>query len=194
MAYTKVYQWTNQNEQRKKIIIAVHQPITAKQISRITGIPADTCSYILAKCSTHGLLTCLNPKARSSRLYWLTRLGHKCRKRLHKKFDLPYKEAVLPDIDWTLYGYVCFAHRSAVMKVLVEPMQPSQVKRFLRAHHPNQKISANNIRDIVRLLLAKKILTPVKVEKKAHPRYALTALGNQLRQLLLRAEAGFGDI
>ena len=141
----------------------------------------------MVKFSTQGLLTCLNPEARSNRLYWLTELGAKCKKQLHQDLEIPYKEFDLPDVDWQLYGWVCFNHRSAVIRTLSTPMQPSEIKRFLRIHHPGTKISANNIRDIIRLLFARKIVRQVKVKGKAHARYELTDLGNQLRQLLLQA-------
>jgi hypothetical protein len=165
----------------------MRQPSTAKQLARKTGIPVDTCSYLIVKCSDHGLFRCLNPKVRSSRLYWLTGLGDKCRRRLHRDLGLPHKELELPNVDWPLYGWVCFKHRSAVIRILSNPMQPSEIKRLLRIHQSSVKISANNIRDIVKLLSARKIARPVKVKKKAHLRYELTELGNQLRQLLLQA-------
>ena len=55
------------------------QPLTAKQISKKTRINLDTCSYILGRFVSKGLSVCLNPEARSSRLYWLTDLGRSCR-------------------------------------------------------------------------------------------------------------------
>ena len=167
------------------------QPLTAKQVGRKTGIPMDTCSYILAKFSVKGLSTCLNPEARNSRLYWLTTLGRACRKQLQQDLNLPHSEYDLPDVDWALYGWLCFSHRSAVIRTISCPMQPSEIKRFLRIHRPNIKISANNIRDIIKLLLARNIVRPVRIGKKAHLRYELTDLGNRFRQLLTQAQAGF---
>jgi len=67
-------------------------------------------------------------------------------------------------------------------------MQPSAINRTLRIYKPDVKISANNIRDVVRLLLEKGIVQKVFVRKKAHPRYELTKLGHKLRQLLIQSE------
>ena len=67
-------------------------------------------------------------------------------------------------------------------------MQPSEIKRILRIQRAHIRISANNIRDVVRLLLTKGIFRPVKVKKKAHLRYELTELGIKFRQLLIQAE------
>ena len=53
------------------------------------------------------------------------------------------------------------------------------------------KISANNIRDVVKLLLEKGIVQKVQVRKKAHPRYELTDSGNQFRELLMQSEMAF---
>jgi len=170
--------------------MAITQPMTARQIARKIGIPVDTCSCLIAKLSAQGLLTCLNPLQRTSRLYWITGLGAKCKNQLYQDLDLCCKKFDVSDTDWQLYGWVCFKHRSAVTRTLSCPMQPSEIKRFLRIHHPSVKISANNIRDVIRLLLTKNIVRPVKVEKKTHLRYELTDLGNQLRKLLLQAQAG----
>ncbi len=168
--------------------MTIKQPLTGKHIGRRTGIPIDTCSYVVAKLVTKGLLTCLNPEARNSRLYWLTDLGAQCRKKLHQDLALAYEEHDLPSIDWSLYGWICFSHRSIVMKTLAVPMQPSEIKRVIRKKKTGMKISANNIRDVVKLLLEKGIVQKVFVRKKAHPKYELTDSGNQLRELLIQSE------
>ena len=188
MKNSKVYQWIDQQENRKKILIVINQPVTARQLARRTGIPQDTCSYLTAKFAEMGLLACLNPKARSSRLYWLTKRGGQYRKKLYLKQNLSYSELELPEIDWQLYGWVCFSHRSAVIKTLTDPMQPSEIKRILRIQRSHIRISANNIRDIINLFLARNIVKSVKIRKKAHLRYELTDSGTKLRQLLVRAE------
>ena len=189
MKNSSVYQWIVEEENRKKILIAINQPITAKQLSQRVGIPVDTCSYLVAKFTFKGLLICLNPSAIKSRLYWLTEFGIRCRKQLHQGLDLLHKEYNLPDINWHLYGWVNFNHRSAIIKTLTTPMQPAEIKKVLRIHRPNIKISANNVRDIIKLFLARDIVRPMKIRKKAHPRYELTDLGTKLRQLLIRADA-----
>lgn len=171
--------------------MTIKQPLTGKQIGRRTGIPIDTCSYVVAKLVTKGLLTCLNPEARNSRLYWLTDLGIQCQKRLCQDLGLTYEEYHLPGIDWALYGWMCFSHRLIVMKTLAVPMQPSEIKRVIRKRKAETKISANNIRDVVKLLLEKGIVQKVFVRKKAHPRYELTDLGSQLRELLMQSEMTF---
>ena len=169
--------------------MAINQPVTAKQLSQRTGIPVDTSSYLLAKLKIKGLLTCLNPGAIKSRLYGLTEFGIRCRKQLHQVLGLPHKEYNKPDINWHLYGWVNFNHRSAIIKILTTPMQPAEIKKVLRIRRPNIKISANNVRDIIKLFLARDIVRPVKIRKRAHPRYELTDLGTKLRQLLLQADA-----
>ncbi len=171
--------------------MALNQPLTAKQIARKTGIPMDTCSYTIARFTAKGLVACLNPEARNSRLYWITKLGRYCRKQLHQDRNLPEKEFDLPSVNWPLYGWICYRHRSAVVRILNSPMQPSAIKRTLRIYKPNIKISANNIRDVMRLLLEKGIVQKVFVRKKAHPRYELTDSGNQFRELLMQSETTF---
>ena len=188
---SNVHEWIKKEESRRKILMTIAQPLTGKQIGRRTDIPIDTCSYVVAKLVTRGLLTCLNPQARNSRLYWLTDRGIQCQKKLHQDLALTYEEYDLPSIDWALYGWICFSHRSIVMKTLIAPMQPSEIKRTIRKRKPGTKISANNIRDVTKLLLEKQIVQKVYVRKKAHPRYELSDSGNQFRELLMQSEMTF---
>lgn len=180
----RVYQWLNEKDDRKRVLQAFNQPLISRQISRKTGIPQGTCSYLIATFVDKGLLVCLNSSAQNSRLYWLTENGHHCLQKLIKHYHKPK----LPDIDWTLYGWTCYTHRSAIIKMLIQPMQPSEIKRLFRLQGTHIRISANNIRDIIRLFLSKGIVRPVKLKKRAHLLYELTDLGTKLRQLLIRAE------
>lgn len=188
-----MYQPAIESQNDRKFLLAFNQPLTAKQVAGKIGIPEDTSSYLMAKFAKNSLTTCLNPVAVNSRLYWLTELGKKYQMELCSQLNLSCSEYELPKIDWQLYGWMCFNHRSAVIKTLTEPMQPSKIKQILRIQRPNIKISANNIRDVVRLLLAKKIVQPVKIKKKAHPRYELTDLGKTFRQLLINSKAHIGQ-
>ncbi|MBA7538831.1 hypothetical protein ES705_31108 [subsurface metagenome] len=191
MQTSNVYEWTKKEDRRKKILIALKQPLTAKQVSKKTGIPLDTCSYTITKLASRALVTCLNPKARNSRLYWTTGVGRQCRRQLHQDLNLPEKAYDVPSANWDLYGWVCYSHRAAIIRSMTSPMQPSEVKRVLRVHRSNIRISANNIRDVMKLLLEKGLVQKVFIRKKAHPRYELTDSGNQFRQLLMQAEMTF---
>ena len=189
MQYTsEVYEWIKKKESRRKILMTLSQPLTAGQISRKAGIPVETCSYILVKCTGLKLLKCLNPKARNSRLYWLTYQGIQCQRWLCRDQNTPYQKPVLEDIDWELYGWICFRHRSVILKTITEPMQPARIKRYIRYRFPQTKISSNNVRDIIKLFLTQELVRPVSFRKKVHPRYELTDTGIKLRQLLLQAE------
>lgn len=189
MQYSEIYEWVRKEESRKKILTVLKMPLTAKQLAKKTDIPADTCSYIVANLNTKGVLTCLNPNAGNSRLYWTTDSGRSCRKQLCQDLNIPYEEYEDVDsVNWDLFGWVCFSHRSIVIRTLTHSMQPSEIKRQIRSQKPNTKISANNVRDIIRLFKTKGIVQPLKIRKKAHPRYELTESGTKLRQLLIKAE------
>ena len=187
MQTSNVYEWITKEENRKKLLLSIRQPLTAKQISRETRIGVDTCSYLLAKFAVKGIVACLNPNARNSRLYWVTELGQKCRERLHRQLSLPEKQYDVPSVNWELYGWVCYNHRSPIIRILTEPMQPSEMKRRLRQIGSNVRISANNIRDIIRLFHEKGIVRKMSVRKRAHPRYELTDQGIQIQKLLNQA-------
>ena len=188
-----VYPFAIDGPKERKVLLAFNQPLTAKQAAAKIGIPEDTCGYLVGKLAKSGILTCLNPAAGNSRLYRLTDLGKKYQMELFVQSNLPYTEYVLPDIDWQLYGWICFNHRSAVIKTLTTPMQPSKIKQILRIQKPNLKISANNIRDVIRLFLDKKIVRSVKIKNKGHLRYELTDLGRTLRRLLVNSSAQIGQ-
>lgn len=116
-----------------------------------------------------GLVQCLNPNARRSRVYART-------------------DAALPRVDWALYGWVCFSHRRAVLEALDEPRQPSAIKRRARYLHPGIRLSANNVRDIIREFREHNIVQPVSVRGRAHPAYALTPTGTALQTQVLENE------
>lgn len=165
--------------------------MTAKQLSRVNALSEERCSYLLGKFAALTLCTCLNPQARNSRLYWTTDLGRKIQYTLQKERNLPQKDTSPNSVNWSLYGWVCYRHRSVVVRVLTKPMQPSEIRHKIRYRFPKVKISANNVRDIIRLFEQWNIVERISIRKKVHPRYQLTDSGLVLQMLLNRAENGF---
>jgi DNA-binding transcriptional regulator GbsR (MarR family) len=188
MVKTQVCQWLNGSQTRKRILYTFKQPLTSRQISKKTGIPSHTCSYTIAKLVDLGVLICLNPKARSSRLYTLTADGQHYFQQFFQ-IGCTRPAHAHSEIDWALYGRICFNHRAAVIKTMTRPMQPSEIKRILKIQKSRVRISANNVRDVMRVFVTSGIVQPVKIRKKKHLRYELTESGTKLRQLLLQAEA-----
>ncbi len=188
MKRKETYQWAERSEKRKSVLLNIKQPMTALQLSKKTGFSPEQCSTLLGQLTLCGLVKCLNSTATRSRLYWLTPIGILCQKKLTNDKTLPDMAKDLPDIDWELYGWVCYNHRAAIIKALTEPMQPAVVKRKIKQQNPKIKMSANNVRDIMKLFLEKEIVESVKVGKKAHLRYELTGLGRKLQKLLSQAE------
>ena len=134
------------------------------------------------------LVECLNPAARRSRVNWLTELGVVCQGELVKSKGLTEVKHDFPRVDWEAYGWICFSHRSAVVKALTRPMQPATIKRVGRFRDPQIRMSANNVRDIIRLFLERGIVQKVSIRGKAHPRYELTEMGRKMQDLLFSAE------
>jgi predicted transcriptional regulator len=187
MQHSKILQWIERERKRRETLMGIHQPLTAKQISARTGIDLDRCSYILGKFARRGLVVCLNPAARNSRVYWTTPLGRKVQDGIQPGYTKQCKP--LGELDWELYGWVCFSHRQAIVKILTSPMQPAEMKRMLRRYGSTVTISSNNIRDVIRLFLKRGLVRKVFCRKKAHPRYELTETGIKLQELLLQAMA-----
>ncbi len=157
--------------------------MTATQLSRLTGLDLDPTMFVVRRLIKLQFLRCLNPQARRSRLYWLTAAGAAYSRRFGSE-----RCDDQPSIDWDLYGWVCYSHRAAILRTLVGPLQPCEIKRKARFDNPGLRMSANNVRDVIRLFVGKGIVRSVPGVRRAHPRYELTTLGDVLRTLLLRAE------
>ncbi len=188
MRLSEAYHWLIQGERRQQILLRMKQPMTAKQLSLQTGLQLNSCSYVLWELSIYELVYCLNNHARKSRLYWLTQLGKACERKLCEQQGLSTQRHDCPDTDWTLYGWVCFSPRAAIIKTLTGSMQPSHIKKAACFQNRDLRMSANNVRDVTRLFLRKGIVRRVAIRGKAHPRYELTEVGRQFQLLLLRAE------
>lgn len=189
MKREQAHQWLEKSEKRKSVLLSIKQPMTALQLTKHTELDLNQCSVILGQLMLCGLAKCLNPTAKRSRLYWLTPVGILCQKKLNKENTLSDITKCLPGIDWELYGWLCYNHRSAIIRVLTEPMQPAIIKRKATQQNSDLKMSANNVRDVIKLFLQKGIVKPVKVRKKAHLKYELTEPGTKLRALLLNAQS-----
>lgn len=130
----------------------------------------DASMRLLVRLRQRGVVHCLNPQARRSRVYART-------------------DAHLPeDVDWALYGWVSFSQRRAVLEALDVPRYPAAIKRRARYLHPGIRLSANNVRDIIRLFRARGLVTPIDLGR-AHPSYALTSQGEVVQRLLWKGEA-----
>ena len=70
-------------------------------------------------------------------------------------------------------------------------MQPTAIKHKAKQRNPKIKMSANNVRDVIKLFRQKRIVKPVKLGKKSHLRYELTELGHKMQGLLSQAEISF---
>ncbi len=185
--FSEAYHWLIQSERRKQIVREFTQPLTAKQLSQRTELSRDASSHLLWELAIYDLLRCLNEHARRSRVYWLTYLGLGCQHKLYKLLNTPTPRHHVPKVDWHLYGWVCFSHRQAIIKALLSPMQPSAIKRRARLQNLKLRMSANNVRDVIRLFLAKNIVRPVHRRRHAHPLYELTDVGVDVQRLLHRA-------
>lgn len=184
----EVYAWLTASERRQEVIVALTQPLTGRQVAKRLGRSGDQCSVYLRDLARHGLVRCLNPKARRSRLYWLTRKGVYCRGELRQLYNQPHRGHKCPSVNWKLLGWVCFTHRRAVIKALNRPLQPPAIKRRARLENPELRMSANNVREVIKLFLARGIVRPVKIPRQRYLHYELTEDGRRLRELVIDAE------
>ncbi|TWU21301.1 hypothetical protein [Bythopirellula polymerisocia] len=174
------------SEVANDVLSILTQPVTATQLARQLRIPLDRCSNVLSGLCSQGLICCVNPEATRSRLFWLSESGRKYK---NAQEAHPVGTTDMQSIDWRLYGTVCFSHRSEVIRTLSEPLQPAQIKRRAAFRKPGLRMSANNVRDVIRYLKSHGVVRPVHLKKRAHPLYELTELGHHFQRLLLKAEA-----
>jgi hypothetical protein len=66
-------------------------------------------------------------------------------------------------------------------------MQPCQIKRKARFENPQLRMSANNVRDIVPVLVRLGVLRRLAPRDGLHPSYELTREGQAVQELLKRA-------
>ena len=192
MDFDQAYHWLVQSERRKRILLDFDQPLTATHISRRTGIPLDACLHLLWSMTAYGVLDCLNPDTRFSRLHWLTNLGKECQRRLRLQMDLRPIAHRVPDVSWDLFSSVCYRHRAAVLKAMQGPMQAAAIKRRAVFQDPHLRMSANNVRDIMRYFVPNGIVRKLTIRVKRHPHYELADLGRTFQALLVGSRAYHG--
>ena len=190
MKVTHVRYWLKLSDKRRLILSSFGQPMTATHVARRTGISRDSCLHHLWTLTHRKILRCLNPDTRFIRLYTLTNLGKACRRCL----DDPQRGSGLftyhePEIPWDTYSSVCYRHRAAVVKSMREPLQAAAIKRRARLRDAELRMSANNVRDVMKHLLKVGVARRINLRKKKHPRYELTELGEQFQRLLLNVRA-----
>ncbi|HYE03141.1 MAG TPA: hypothetical protein VD963_07890 [Phycisphaerales bacterium] len=189
MSVEEVYAWVAASQRRVRVLWQMVQPLTAGQIARRVGLALASCSYVLWEFSMNDVASCLNGSSKRNRVYWLTPTGVQCQARLFAAHKVPLPAHDFPSVDWNLYGDMCFRHRSAMIRSLAEPLQPSEARRRARQHNPGLRMSGNNARDVVRSLLRSDLVEPVEVPGQRHRRYVLSDAGRQFRQLLLGADS-----
>ena len=149
------------------------------------------CSRMLRRLQSESLAECLNPKAQSSRLYRLTELGLWCRHRLMQEKGIKlhaYPQEHNTVLDWDVLGWVSFRHRAAVIRALTRPMQAVAIRRRARQQNTQLRMSANNVREVLRVLCQRDIAARVTMKDSIYPHFELTDLGKQLQAHMWQVE------
>jgi len=188
MNKSDVYKWLNNSYRRKILIKKIKQPMTVSQLANQAKLQREACTFLLWQLSVYGLVKCLNKEARASRLYWLTDSGEECQRRMFREESLPEDANDFPKVDWKLYGWACYSHRSTILKTLVMPMQPAEIKRRALAQNPLLRMNVNNVLDVLRDFLSKGIVRTTPLPKNKRRIYELTEVGRAFQKLLNRAE------
>ena len=81
----KKLSWVKRGKQRREIIIHINGPETPTDISKKSGYSLNNTSRVLSEFKKQGLIVCLNPKAKTGRLYKLKPGGKTIRDQLREK-------------------------------------------------------------------------------------------------------------
>ena len=179
--------WIHQSKRRRRAIKLLTQPLTVKQLAFRMTTSLGNCSKVLVECSREAVVRCLNARANTSRVYWMTALGRSCRSWMYGREEALPAEEQIAATDWELYGWVNHRHRSAIIETMSRPLRPSELKRKARLEHEALRMSANNVRDVMRLFVKRGVVRKTWPAKSTHPSYELTETGRRFRELLMAA-------
>ena len=157
-----------------ELLELLDRPLTIRQIAGKLNLDLDTAGARIRVLRRRGEVRCLNPGARRGRAY------------LRKARESHMANEALGPI----YGWACFRHRSAVLKALDRPRRAVEIKRRARYLDHELRMSANNVRDMLRLMVRRGLVQATRGRRRRHrfPLYALTALGKQVQLLLLTGD------
>ena len=166
---------------RERILLEViRSPRTYVELIKIVGFKkADNLSHILKALLSSEFIYCLNPKARTGKLYGITNKGKRLRKKLGcSEFHQP------DDVNWNLYGWIVSGkQRRAILKALCDDCLMSARLIRERAQEYNRHISRINTYDVLQQFVRKKIVK--KIKEKCRVYFVLTTVGKKIRQQLL---------
>jgi DNA-binding HxlR family transcriptional regulator len=189
MCSEEVFKWITGSSLRARVVAHLAQPSTARQMGRRLHVNQRRVTHTFRDLRLYGVVRCLNPSARRSRVYWLTGLGVRCQKRLRQLGALPRLKHEFPKgLDWDSFGWCLYAHRSAILRAISEPAQAVVIRRRVRHQNPRIRISPSNTRDVLYLLVNRGLARKVRVSSSRHPHYILTDYGMQIRSLLFASE------
>lgn len=163
--------------------------MTADQLATSMGKARSSVSEHIRQMRVYRVLTCLNPAARQSRLYWFTPEGSECRRSLAEIYQGAPATAV-PSVDWQLYGDLLFRHRRAVLLTLRGRMRPPQVKKRALANDARLRMSIDNCREVLYWMKARGVVRAVRPRGKRFAFYELTEVGKACQELLRNADGG----
>ena len=179
--------WLQQGEERRRVLLALSQPMTADQLARRTEKSRSSVSEHLRQMRIYQVVTCLNPLAHQSRVYGLTEAGTAHRDYLAQMLG-GANSFQLPTVNWQTYGDSCFRHRRAVLLVLKDRMRPPQVKRRALSLDARLRMSVDNCREVLYWMLKRGLVRVVPVRSRRFVFYELTKEGKACQELLRRAE------
>lgn len=174
----KGFEWIQQKPERMIVLKSFLQPMTITQIVKKSNLTLDTCRYVIWELATRGIVECLTPLTKRNHIYWLTKAGRLCR----EKISMPIELTI--ECNWDLYSWACFSQRSIVIQAITKPLHPRKIRIRACERDPTIKLSTANTRDVLRVLLERKIVQKVQLPKERYPRYKITEVGLPIQTLL----------
>lgn len=162
------------------VLEVMSKPKTPAEIrDQISLNKTQNLSLTLNNLVKSGLIYCLNPKARTGKLYGVTKKGIKVRRKQGFK---DYHQ--LDGVDWNKYGFVVSGRqRRAILKILdINIPMPVRLIRE-RAQEYNRHISRINTYDVLKEFSKAKLVQKKRVNHNLF--FKLTSSGQKIKQQLL---------
>jgi hypothetical protein len=179
------YHWLKKDKRRETLLLSFIQPATAKQLSNRTEIKFSICNSFMKKLSAFGLSICRNSDSQRGKLYDLTDAGEVVLKQIANERGITVRYW----IDWKLFACLAFNQRSDVLLTWRNPnesLRAIEIKERAQKQKPSTKMSANNVRDVLRYLTENALVIKILKPRSTFPRFEITELGWIYRIMLNR--------
>ncbi len=167
------------SKRKRAVLEVMSKPKAPSEIRKQIGLRrGNNISSTIKELLSLNLIYCLNPKARTGKLYGLTIKGRSFR----NKAGI-YNYSQPNNINWNLYGWiVCGKQKKAILRAMIRLMPLKYIRERAKEYSP--KVSRTNANDILQLFVGKRIA--MKMRQGCRVLFKLTKTGQRIREQLIK--------